>query len=202
MFALPSSIPAPITLYTLPPEDIILAVMDIPPHGTTRREAERNAVTQLLHCLTRGNATITHTPSGAPLLEYDESTPQADRYEHISVSHSRTRAAVALSRHSKIGIDIEEYRPSLEKVAPRFATPADLESIKPLTPDASALLAAWTIKEAAYKASTLHAPDFLNQIAILPRNTIKITAGDQEQTLTLLALIPHKTSLLALLKPS
>lgn len=102
-------------------------------------------------------ATITHDTTGAPAV-----CGHPDL--HISVSHSRTHAAVALSA-SPLGIDLEEPREALGRVAPKFLQPEERRQFV----TTEQLLRAWTAKEAVYKALrgkfkllstiTLH-PDF------------------------------------------
>lgn len=119
--------------------EIILAVGPIPAGSGNRRDRERAAVTALLHGLHGyADAVIAHRPDGAPYI------PDSD--VHISISHSRRWAAVALSTGRRVGVDIEEPRPGqLERVAPRIMTPAELDAYE------GRLLEAWTLKEAMYK---------------------------------------------------
>ncbi|MCX4330666.1 MAG: 4'-phosphopantetheinyl transferase superfamily protein [Muribaculaceae bacterium] len=83
---------------------------------------------------------LLHDPDGAPMLS---GSPL-----HISISHSRDFAAIALHPSLRIGIDIEQPRPEqLRRVTAKFLTEKEL----PLWNDR--LLAAWTCKEAVYKAA-------------------------------------------------
>ena len=112
-----------------------IAYCEIEKDAPTRRAAERAAVDRLVSHLLPGR-TLSHLPSGAPTVGDDT---------HISVSHSRRLAVVAISP-LPIGVDAEEDRPTqLRRVAPRVMTEAELAAC----PD---LLLAWTAKEAAYKA--------------------------------------------------
>lgn len=108
------------------------------PEAPTRREAELAAERLLLPGLR-----VAHTPAGAPVLADDPA-------RHISISHSRTHLAVALSTAGPVGIDIETPRPQLQRVAPRVLSAAELEAYG-AEPDG--LLRAWTLKEALYKAA-------------------------------------------------
>lgn len=86
-------------------------------------------------------AAVGHSDDGAPYLTgYDG---------YISVSHSRLMAFMALHRSLRIGIDAELPRGQLMKVAERFLAPDE----RLLWRSQSALLRAWTIKEAVYKAA-------------------------------------------------
>ena len=76
--------------------------------GCGRREAERIATRRILCDMLGHDAQPGHTPAGAPTLPGF----------HISISHSRLLAAVALDPVRPVGIDVEEYRPTLETCAP------------------------------------------------------------------------------------
>lgn len=125
---------------------ITVALDAIHAGGAPRRQRERDAVAGILRRLLGREAEVRHRPDGSPYLEGGP---------HISISHSRHAAAVALSDESGIGIDVEEDRTAqLAAVAPRVLTPAELAVYAP-----SRLLEAWTIKEAAFKAASLPLAD-------------------------------------------
>lgn len=109
----------------------------------SRREAERAAVAKILAEVSPG-ATLGHTEQGAPKLEGDDVMP------YVSISHCRTHAAVAVCHTHPVGIDIEEPRQQLQRIADRFLSDADRRVMADFTPELS-LLQAWTAKEAAYK---------------------------------------------------
>lgn len=100
----------------------------------------RNEVARLIAEKVGRDARLLHDPDGAPLL--------AGSPLNISVSHSRNFAAIALHPSLRIGIDIEEPRlEQLRRVISKFLTELEL----PLWNNR--LLAAWTCKEAVYKAA-------------------------------------------------
>ncbi len=123
--------------------DIILAVEPLAgADGIPRRQAEAEAARALLRRLIAcPGAEITHLPDG---------TPCCDAYRgSLSISHSRHYVAVALCPGRRVGVDIEEPRPGqLRRVASRFMHPDELA----IDSSDEALLRAWTIKEAMYKA--------------------------------------------------
>lgn len=109
--------------------------------GGSRREAETATVARLARIVAGDRAAVGHSDDGAPYLTgYDG---------YISVSHSRLMAFMALHRSLRIGIDAELPRGQLMKVAERFLAPDE----RLLWRSQSALLRAWTIKEAVYKAA-------------------------------------------------
>ena len=126
------------------------------PDGTERaqlRQAEREAVMQILRRHFGSETTLLHDAHGAPSI--------AGFSGHISISHCKGRAAVAIHPTLRIGIDIETPRAQLQRVSHKFLTPDEVASFS--TPDA--LLWAWTVKESVYKAAG---------IAGLPLHAIRI----------------------------
>lgn len=119
-----------------------VVISDIAP-GVTRREREQAATRDLLHYLFGDNYELDHTPDGAPRLLV-EGAPC-----HLSISHSRTRAAVAVDYERHIGIDVEEWRDQLVRVRDKYLTP---EEVTEWGGTPNQLLLAWMAKEAAYKA--------------------------------------------------
>ena len=111
----------------------------------SRREREERAVQVLVREVFGQQARRMHTASGAPYIAGAEGA--ANKY--ISISHSRLTAALAVA-DSPIGIDLEEDRPQLVRVAPRVLSEEELEYYggRPI-----GLLEAWTLKEALFKAS-------------------------------------------------
>ena len=106
-----------------------------------RRRLERLAVDRLMIRVFGHQVQVKHTLLGAPfILGY---------HGHISISHSRRYAALAVSDDDVIGIDIEEPRPDqLEKVASRFLSQEEYDYYSRLP---HGILKAWTLKEASYK---------------------------------------------------
>ena len=102
-----------------------------------RRGIERDAIASLVRHFCGEGAVLGHDADGAPLLDG----------WHVSVSHSRGMAVLALSKERRIGVDIEDdRREMLARVAPKFLTEGEMEAINDLQ-------LAWTIKEAVYKAA-------------------------------------------------
>lgn len=123
---------------------------------TLRHMRERQAVMRLLRHACGPDTELHHTPEGAPYVsEYGVYS--------VSVSHSRELAAIALSREPGIivGVDVEEWRDQLPRVAPRVLDAAELEHYG--KSDAG-LIAVWTLKEALFKASLRPGTDFRDNI--------------------------------------
>jgi 4'-phosphopantetheinyl transferase EntD len=122
-----------------------------------RRQAEREAVAHIVRTVFGNTAAIDHDENGAPRLT------AADFSGYISITHSRRYAAVAIDYRAPIGLDIEEPRQQLGRVAPRVLSAAEM-AVYSATPEG--LLQAWTLKEALYKAALTPGLDFREQIAL------------------------------------
>ncbi len=122
-----------------------------------RRQREVCAVARLATAALGAGVSIEHNADGAPFV------PGCDK--PVSVSHSRLLAALAVGSqpHSRIGIDAEEMRPQLARVAPRVLSNSELAMYSRL-PDG--LLRAWTLKEALYKAAGIKGLDFASDIKL------------------------------------
>lgn len=110
----------------------------------SRRERERTAVESIIREVFGSEAALHHDDNGAPYLDGTATGT------FISVSHSASTACVAVRNGSAVGVDIETGRSQLRSVAARFLSP-DEQAI--FTSD-TALLTAWTSKEAAFKAAS------------------------------------------------
>ena len=124
--------------------------------GQSRHEAEEAAVAAAIARLyPDATPVVGHHPDGAPFL------PGRPR-EYISISHSATHAAVAVS-NAPIGIDIEQPRPQLERVAARFLSEREQAAAQSI---GNGLLKAWTAKEAVFKAVPEQGVDFARDIVL------------------------------------
>lgn len=68
---------------------------------------------------------------------------------HVSISHSYPFAVACISKKPLTGIDLEKKDRNVQKIAPRFLNPTELELLKE---DALKLTLAWSAKESIYKA--------------------------------------------------
>jgi len=100
-------------------------------------------------------------------VEYDQSGKPflAGSDFHISVTHTEDLAAVIISRHARVGIDMERIRPRIEKVRDKFLhmeESAFIEKGKEL----EQLTLAWCAKEALYKLYGQRNLDFRENIRV------------------------------------
>lgn len=133
--------------------------------AASRRDAEVQAVEALLRRAFGERCVLSHDSEGAPFIAGSDVS--------ISISHSRTHAALAVCGRCPVGVDIETRRPQLARVAPRVLSPAELE-VYGAEPDG--LLRTWTLKEALYKAALTPGVDF--------RSGIVLPLGDKKNEAT------------------
>jgi phosphopantetheine--protein transferase-like protein len=88
---------------------------------------------------------------------------------HISLSHSFDYAAVMISKSRPVGIDIEQIKQKVERIAPRFLRPEELSAVDSENRIAH-LYVCWCAKEAVYKCYGQKAVSFLDDIALQPFN--------------------------------
>lgn len=112
----------------------------------SRRAAEQMTIANLVSEVFGTDKKYAHREDGAPYIEGCD-----DLY--ISVSHSREVAVLAVAPYP-IGIDIEEPRQQLIRIAKKFLSEQEYSSLSQENgqPTTTELLRAWTIKEAAFKA--------------------------------------------------
>lgn len=83
----------------------------------------------------------------------------------ISLSHSFDYAAVMISKSRPVGIDIEQIKEKVERIAPKFMKPQEMAFI-----DSQAkiqhLYVCWCAKEAVYKCYGQKEVSFLDNIAL------------------------------------
>lgn len=121
----------------------------------SKRRIECMAEHLLLHSMIGAHYHLRHNEQGMPLLYGSNMC--------ISISHTLQYVVVAISRHT-IGIDIEMCRPKILTVRRRFLSDAEQSAI---LPDNLPLnTAAWTAKEALYKAIGVSGIDFANDVTI------------------------------------
>jgi 4'-phosphopantetheinyl transferase len=91
---------------------------------------------------------------------------------HISLSHSFDYAAVMISRARPVGIDIEQIKEKVERIALKFMRPEELAFISD-TNKIDQLYACWCAKEAVYKCHGQKEVSFADNISLEPFNFVK-----------------------------
>lgn len=170
-----------ITLPITPPPACTLAIWQIAeseeeltapmPHGeellaeargrfkAAGRRLEWLAVRRLMHELGIASP-IAYLPSGKPYLKDDP--------RHISISHTRGYAAVAISGTNPIGLDIEQRTDKVLRVQHKFLSPEERLFIPSGEGNVEALLIIWTAKEAIFKLVDREGIDFADHFHLAP----------------------------------
>lgn len=169
-------------------DDITLGVAPIlADAGQTRAERERAAVSVIVAHFFGSNAGIGHRESGAPYLVGHEDIS-------LTISHSRDYAAVAFSAVRTVGVDIEQWREQLVRVAPRVLSESEM-AVYGASSDL--LLRAWTMKETLYKAALTPGLDFRRDI-VLPPHPTSTAATVAGRPFTIITTLPLATNTLTL----
>lgn len=92
--------------------------------------------------------------------------PELESGQQLSISHTKTVAGIALGTQS-IGIDLEIYRPKIERIAPRFMHSNENFAFEG-TRIVEKLTLIWTAKEALYKALKQKGVIFSEQLIVAP----------------------------------
>lgn len=145
-------------------EDVSIAIAPIVSVEGSRRQAERETVRGIMDVMFGPEVELLHHDSGAP---YIEGAP------HISITHCKDSAALAICREHPVGIDAEQWRTALRRIACKFLSDTEIKLFK----SDIQLLKAWTIKEAVYKVAGGDALDFRHNIAISPDMTSATALG-------------------------
>ena len=142
------------------------------------------------------DATIEYEESGKPLVLPITGERRGGLY--ISISHSKSHAALLLSTHKNIGVDIEQVSDRILRLADRIAQPGELPADwDTLTPQQQAhhLTTLWTIKEALYKSLD-------NQSSIdLLQLPIPLQTSDISHHTSSFRLLEHAGNIIAVISP-
>jgi 4'-phosphopantetheinyl transferase EntD len=86
---------------------------------------------------------------------------------HVSISHSNTYAAVIISEHALVGIDVEEVARNIEPMKHKFLSQAELHTLIPETINEQLLLY-WAAKEVMYKMYAKRKLEFKDDMFVKP----------------------------------
>lgn len=107
----------------------------------------------------------------------------ADESHHFSISHAGHFAAAIVSRHSRVGIDVEVPHEKVKRLLPKFASPHELALLAaasqahPALPWATIL---WSAKEAMFKWYSLGEIDFKAHLQVVNWQLTAADAGNIE----------------------
>ncbi len=86
---------------------------------------------------------------------------------HISLSHSFDYAAVMVSKSKPVGIDIEQVKEKVERIAHKFTRPEEMAFLDPAH-KIQQLYVCWCAKEAVYKCYGQKEVSFADNITLEP----------------------------------
>ena len=141
------------------PDGEILLVEAVGRFKAVSRRAEWLAVRRLMHevgC----REIIKYHPSGRPYFESGSF--------HISISHTRGYAAIALHRTLPIGVDIEQRTEKVCRVKDKFLSNEEKSFLPSEKKNVEALLVIWTAKEAVFKLVDREGIDFAEHFHVSP----------------------------------
>jgi 4'-phosphopantetheinyl transferase len=123
-----------------------------------KRDAEKKGAQFLLASMLNDPAvSISYTEANRPFLE--------GRKEHISISHSHDRLAIALNKSQSTGIDIELLRDKVLHIAHKFVNEEESAFTEG---NIEKLITVWAAKEALYKAGGEREVDFRKHMKVSP----------------------------------
>lgn len=93
--------------------------------------------------------------------------PYLNEGPHISISHTSGFVAIAVSARP-VGIDIQSWRPNIEKIASKFCTAEELDYFPEVMSKLQRYHLIWSIKEAIYKAYGKKKVDFKKDMTLTP----------------------------------
>ena len=103
---------------------------------------------------------IAYLPSGRPYLKDDA--------RHISISHTRGYAAIAISETNPIGLDIEQRTDKACRVRDKFLSHEEKLFLPFEKKNVEAMLVLWTVKEAMFKLVDREGVDFAEHFHVSP----------------------------------
>lgn len=102
---------------------------------------------------------------------------------HFSISHGGSYAAVACSRHQRVGVDIELIHPRIGKLAEKFLTEEERVVTRSwMLPADESFTMAWSIKEALFKWYAKPGMDFKRHLRLIDTACI---SGDYQASCTI-----------------
>lgn len=123
------------------------------------RRLEWLAVRRLMHEMGI-DSSIAYYPSGRPYL--------VDDTRHISISHTRGYAAVAIREDAPVGLDIEQRTDKVCRVQHKFLSHEEKKFLPLEKKNVEALLVIWTTKEAMFKLVDKEGIDFAAHFHVSP----------------------------------
>ena len=107
--------------------------------------------------------TLLKDEHGRPLLQ--------NSHLHVSVSHCKGYAAAMINERCPAGIDIEQVHPRVRKIISKYLSDEELAALGGENVTDDALILAWAVKEAVYKAHGIKGLSLRSHIHLGPAPT-------------------------------
>ncbi len=128
---------------------------EISSYKSPKRVQEYLSVRMLLRIALGYEAKIDHDQQGKPFLPDEPNV-------RISISHTKNYAALYVSHHREVGVDIEQMSDRILRVKSKFLCEQELSLIDEM--DKVQLLLCWSAKEALYKLIPGLRPEYWEQL--------------------------------------
>lgn len=126
-------------------------------YRSNKRKLEYLSVRALLAQALGHDCVVSHDENGKPAL------PE-ENHLHISVTHTQGYAAILVSPHREVGLDIEQFSDKIFRVKHKFLNGEEMNTID--STDKTQLLLGWCAKEAVYKLYEGLRPEYWEQVII------------------------------------
>lgn len=112
--------------------------------------------------------TMLHTDRYIDLRADEHNKPYIANFpQHVSISHSQDYAAVMIGSERPVGVDIEQMKEKIERIAAKFLSEKELAFID-VHQSIKHLYACWSAKEALYKLYGKRGVDFKQHLLLEP----------------------------------
>ena len=132
---------------------------EIKSFSAEKRKCEKLAARLLLKTILGKSVKVIYSENGAPAL--------SDSSHYISISHCKNFVAVILHPTCRVGIDIEQVNPRVEKLKEKFLSENELKQISE-NQQIEQLLVYWCAKETLFKLLEENEIHFSQQLHIAP----------------------------------
>lgn len=144
-------------LFALFPEKGGLYRDELAHYRSSKRKQEYLSVRALLLHALGHEGVVSHDEKGKPYL------PEENQL-HISISHTKGYAAIFVSPHREVGLDVEQFSDKIFHVKDKFLSLEEKQIID--STDRTQLLLCWSAKEAVYKLYEGLKPEYWEQITL------------------------------------
>lgn len=134
-------------------------LLQVPPFKNEGKALQWCATRYLLNVVNNQSLTVEKLPTGKPIVQ---NSPL-----NISLSHTHVLAAVMQSTQFNVGVDLEVVHPKVKKVAHKFLSTAEMESVSSEN-ETEQLITYWSAKEALFKLYGIGEVNFRTELTVEP----------------------------------